>query len=80
VQSVLAFLARAHLGYVREPVYDVEAPEMCTSSDRVIMSMLTVGTPSVMLGLGGYWCSSHTQNMDLKVLICKHKPLHRSDN
>jgi hypothetical protein len=36
---------------------------MFTSSDRVIWRMLTDGTHSIMLGLGGYLCSSHTQNI-----------------
>lgn len=44
-------------------MYDKEGPVICTSSDRVVVRMLTDGTHSIMLGLGGYWCSSPTQNI-----------------
>ena len=36
---------------------------MFTSCDRVIVRLLTDGTYSIMLGVGGYWCSSRTQNI-----------------
>jgi hypothetical protein len=80
---VQTFLAFDHLGLVIEFVCDVGAPIVCTSHGRVIVRMLEDGTYSLMWG----WLEIQILDipkilslMELNVFICKHKPLHRSDD